>query len=667
MNSVIKTVLLGVAGLLSTAANAYDCQNLADWQGSEVYVGGQEVRHANNAYRANWWTQNQNPLDNSDQYQVWTLLGACDGSPQNLPPVANLNGPYSADVNQTIAFSSAGSTDSDGTITSYSWSFGDGASSSQANPSHSYISAGTYTLTLTVTDDDGASHTVSGVATISGGTGGGGGSCDGLPSYVAGTSYAAGDHVVNYVNSVAANVEFVCDIAGWCSSGAGAWAYEPGNGAHWEMAWTEVGECGGTGGGNEAPVADANGPYSAAAGDSINFSSAGSNDPDGQITAYSWSFGDGNTSTQANPSHSYSNGGSYTVTLTVTDDEGASAMDSTVATISGGGNPGSPLPHRALVGYWHNFINQAGYLPIAQVSDDWDIVNISFAENDPFGAAGEMAFAPAEESEASFIAGVQALQARGAKVLISIGGANAHIQLNSQSETDNFVRTMGDIIAQYGFDGMDIDLEGGSLNMNPGDTVANPQTPAIVNLISATRQIKSRFGSDFVLTMAPETAYVQGGYANFGGIWGAYLPLIHALRDDLDLLHVQHYNTGSITGADDVTYLPGTADFHVALSDMMITGFPAGRDNNNYFPGLRSDQMAFGLPATAGAASSGQTDAATVHRALDCLIKRQQCGSYAPAQARSDFRGLMTWSINWDVFGGGAFSTPHRNYLDSNP
>ena len=645
--------------------HAVNCSNMPDWNSSDIYVKDDLARFSNNGYRAKWWTQNQNPVDNSDQWEVWELLGACDGGPQNLDPVANANGPYSAQINQAISFSSAGSNDSDGTITSYSWSFGDGAVSSNANPSHSYSTAGTYTVTLTVTDNGGASDTASAVATVTG-DGGGTGSCDGIPTYVAGTAYSVGDRVANFVDSVAANVEFECKVAGWCSSAA-AWAYEPGNGAHWGDAWTEIGACGGSGG-NQSPVAEVNGPYSGLTGAAISFSSAGSDDPDGQIVSYSWSFGDGATSTAANPSHSYANSGNYTVTLTVTDDEGASSMDSTVATISNDGNPPpSQLPHRALVGYWHNFINQAGYLPIGDVSADWDIVNLSFAENDPFGQAGEVAFVPAEESDASFRAGVQLLQSRGQKVLISLGGANAHIQLNSIQERDNFIRTMGDIIANYGLDGMDIDLEGGSLNMTSGDTVANPQTPAIVNLIEATRQIKARFGANFILTMAPETAYVQGGYANFGGIWGAYLPLIHALRDDLTLLHVQHYNTGSITGADDVTYQPATADFHVALSDMMITGFPAGRDSNNFFPGLRADQVAVGLPATAGAASSGQTTSATVHQALDCLIKLQSCGSYTPAAARSDFRGLMTWSINWDVFGNGEFSTPHRAYLNANP
>lgn len=60
----------------------------------------------------------------------------------------------------------------------------------------------------------------------------------------------------------------------------------------------------------------------------VNFSSAGSNDPDGTIANYSWDFGDSTTSNQANPSHVYNNVGTYTATLTVTDNSGASASSS---------------------------------------------------------------------------------------------------------------------------------------------------------------------------------------------------------------------------------------------------------------------------------------------------------------------------------------------------
>jgi len=47
-----------------------------------------------------------------------------------------------------------------------------------------------------------------------------------------------------------------------------------------------------------------------------------SSDPDGQVVAWSWDFGDGSTSTEQNPAHRYANDGSYTVKLTVRDNEG---------------------------------------------------------------------------------------------------------------------------------------------------------------------------------------------------------------------------------------------------------------------------------------------------------------------------------------------------------
>ena len=51
----------------------------------------------------------------------------------------------------------------------------------------------------------------------------------------------------------------------------------------------------------------------------VNFSSAGSSDPEGQPLSYSWDFGDGTTSTAANPAHTYTQAGRYTVRLTVSD------------------------------------------------------------------------------------------------------------------------------------------------------------------------------------------------------------------------------------------------------------------------------------------------------------------------------------------------------------
>lgn len=85
----------------------------------------------------------------------------------NTPPTANANGPYSGTAGVAISFSSAGSTDSGGTIAAYTWNFGDGGSSTEANPSYTFTTAGNYTVTLTVTDDGGETGTDSTSAAIS--------------------------------------------------------------------------------------------------------------------------------------------------------------------------------------------------------------------------------------------------------------------------------------------------------------------------------------------------------------------------------------------------------------------------------------------------------------------------------------------------------------------
>jgi chitinase len=166
------------------------------------------------------------------------------------------------------------------------------------------------------------------------------------------------------------------------------------------------------------------------------------------------------------------------------------------------------------------------------------------------------------------------------------------------------------IIDHYGLDGVDIDFEGHSLSLDTGDRdFRNPTTPVIVNLISALKSLKARYGAGFVLTMAPETFFVQLGYQFYGsGQFGgadpraaAYLPVIDALRDDLTLLHVQDYNSGPIMGLDNQFHTMGVADFHVAMTDMLLTGFPIEGNPANVFPPLRQDQVAFGLPASVNA------------------------------------------------------------------
>ena len=77
-------------------------------------------------------------------------------------------------------------------------------------------------------------------------------------------------------------------------------------------------------------------PTSGVAPLTVTFNGSGSRDPDGPISAWSWSFGDGTAlDPGTNPSHVYLSKGTYTAVLTVTDRTGFSDTASLVITATG--------------------------------------------------------------------------------------------------------------------------------------------------------------------------------------------------------------------------------------------------------------------------------------------------------------------------------------------
>jgi len=77
----------------------------------------------------------------------------------------------------------------------------------------------------------------------------------------------------------------------------------------------------------EPPIAMTSAPVTAGKVPlTVNFSSAGSYDPDGSIDTYEWDFGDGSAiANEADTSHTYTEPGTYIAELTVTDDQGLTA------------------------------------------------------------------------------------------------------------------------------------------------------------------------------------------------------------------------------------------------------------------------------------------------------------------------------------------------------
>jgi chitinase len=344
-----------------------------------------------------------------------------------------------------------------------------------------------------------------------------------------------------------------------------------------------------------------------------------------------WKASDAFSSSTQNGTYSYT-AKAYTSTTNAT----SSAVSVTV-NIGGLPPPTSSIPKHALIGYWQNFNNGAKTLRIRDVPAAYDVIIVAFASQT--ATPGQVTFAVdpglstalGGYSKADFIADVRAKQTAGKKVVLSIGGELGNVTINSSATVTAFVDSFYALMTEYGFDGLDIDLEHGI---------------DAVNLSAAARQLANKVGSRFVLTMAPQTLDVQTG--------GRYMPLINNTKDIITIVHTQYYNSGAMLGRDGKVYSQGTVDFITAQADLLLAT-------------LRADQVALGLPASPQGAGSGYVSPSVVNAALSCLALGTNCGTYKPVAKYEAIRGVMDWSISWDGTSGWAFSNAVEPHLNSLP
>ncbi|WP_247728324.1 PKD domain-containing protein [Halovivax limisalsi] len=112
------------------------------------------------------------------------------------------------------------------------------------------------------------------------------------------------------------------------------------------------------GGDNQPPMADFDvSNQNPTVGESVEFDGSASSDPDGSITSYEWSFGDGSMGSGMTATHSYSSTGMFTAELTVTDDAGATDTTTQSLTVEeGGGDCGAESASGSADGFlaWWN-------------------------------------------------------------------------------------------------------------------------------------------------------------------------------------------------------------------------------------------------------------------------------------------------------------------------
>jgi PKD repeat protein len=316
--------------------------------GTPITIKRVEVATGSGNGQGNWADTDDFDLFDYEDASVCPRLTESSGGgepPQgNQAPVADAGGPVEGAVGAAIQFDGSGSNDLDGSISSYRWEFGDGTSRKGKKVSNTYSAAGTYNVTLTVTDNGGRPSSDTTQAKI--------GSSSSPPVADAGGPYEG---------AVNAKVQFDASRSNDPDGNIASYSWDFGDGASGKgkkpkHAYSSSGKFTATitvvdnsgesdtestnveiGQGGKAPEAKAGGPYVGVTDRPVSFNGGRSS---GNISSYSWDFGDGTSGKGKAPTKTYDSVGFYTVTLTVTSGNGQTDSDSSTVSITGTTIPG---------------------------------------------------------------------------------------------------------------------------------------------------------------------------------------------------------------------------------------------------------------------------------------------------------------------------------------
>jgi len=371
----------------------------------------------------------------------------------------------------------------------------------------------------------------------------------------------------------------------------------------------------------------------------------------------------------------------YPIVIKATDNKAAvTALNNTIKIATISGNRFIPLPSKIILGYAHSWENTAApFLYFSQIKGSkFNVVDYAFVETvnrdgyTPILTTNDARYLTNGVFDKQLLKNdIKSLRDSGVPVIVSIGGQNGHVVLENVTQKNIFVSGLKAIIDEYQFDGVDIDFEGGSMNFSAGGLrdisyAGISAYPRLKNVVDAFKELKAYYGPGFLLTAAPETQYVQGGYTTYTDTFGSFLPIIQNLRNELDLLAVQLYNTGGENGLDGQYY--GTAkkaNMVTALTDMIIKGYNIA-STGMHFDGLPASKVLIALPACPSAAGSGYLTPTEGINAMDYLRNGTnftgRTYTMQPGGPYPSLRGLMTWSVNWDASSCGNSSELSKAY-----
>lgn len=269
------------------------------------------------------------------------------------------------------------------------------------------------------------------------------------------------------------------------------------------------------------------------------------------------------------------------------------------------------------------------YVPLNKIPAVYNVIIYAFVET---ADKHTPAITSGYETPEAIKAEIKEVQNQKRKVLISVGGQNGHFELATDADVKTFVTGMEQLIDSYGFDGLDIDLEGSSLGSYG------------TNFGKAVKEIADHYRTttkkDFMITAAPE-------WSTPLAVNGFYDKAFQAIgMNNINVIWPQFYNQGAGNGVNVnpngwtvVAPNNGMDKFISALVWALAT--PEGHAANSQMITIPADKLAIGLPAANGAAGGAGiyvADSNQMRAAWSDLASK----NIHPA-------GFMNWSADFDA------------------
>ncbi len=224
----------------------------------------------------------------------------------------------------------------------------------------------------------------------------------------------------------------------------------------------------------------------------------------------------------------------------------------TTATKPAGGPVAGRLPAKIVATYEETYEGPA-IADVETQAPEYNLHYYSSAKGTNNG--GTVAFQPVHDDPATLKAQIKASQAKGDKWLITLAGAGdgGGVVLKTDEHARQMTDSVKAIVAEYGFDGVDLNFEGNSDRI--GLAQWTPQAAA-----TFAKMIKEELGQDFLVSSAPRP-------------WEDYQREFAVLAgDNIDLLGYQFYD---IPELNDPTYLKN----HIMerIDQSVAMGIPASK------------------------------------------------------------------------------------------